>query len=233
MARDPVTDYLQVFPFWLLDIAPIEGIAAPIFNPLSGFSSISAPGYTAETFDVPEGNWYTRRKVIRKYDVDPITLTRGVTFHDSDFYRWNLATMTGDPSGLQVPLSPVTIGGPTPRRNLLLIQFFAHSVGAVTAATISVGLFATGIAATAAAASAQGAIAGSAALAAGAIASANNQSIGPFEINPRIPAKAWILYDCIPTRFKVGSDFDARSSDISIAEIEIHPELIEEISLSS
>ena len=58
-------------------------------------------------------------------------------------------------------------------------------------------------------------------------------NFGPFEFTPRLPAKAWLLHDCIPTRFKSGSDFDAASGDVSIAEIEFAPEMFEEISLTS
>lgn len=37
------------------------------------------------------------------------------------------------------------------------------------------------------------------------------------------PAKAWLLADCYPIRFKAGSDFDAMSGDVSIQELEIDP----------
>lgn len=40
----------------------------------------------------------------------------------------------------------------------------------------------------------------------------------------RIPARSWFLRGCLPTRYRAGSDFDANSSDVSIAELEFQPE---------
>lgn len=238
MARALISDYLQVYPFWLMDVAPIEGASLPIFNPLIGFSTITAPGMTFETFDITEGNALYRKKVIKKADVDPMTLTRGVTFFDSDFYKWSLAGLSGDPSRFQGSVASafnnyksLSIGGVTPRRNLLLIHFFGRYPGLLPAAAVT--------AANAGAAAAAGDIpslsAGniSAASSVAAASALGNIGYGPTEFAPRIPAKAWMLYDCIPTRFKSGSDFDAKSGEISVAELEIQPEKIDEISLSS
>ena len=237
MSRSAFSDVLQVFPFWLFDIAPIEGISMPIFSPLAGFSSVTAPGLSFEMHDITEGNWHFRRKVIKKVDVDTITAARGVTFFDSDFWRWAVASVTGNPEGFQIRLTgagrSLSIGGPTPRRNLLLIQFFARnplsgapgaalaaaSAGLITSQLIESGSVGASIAG--------GLTAGISAATIGA------GSFGPFEFTPRLPAKAWLLHDCIPTRFKTGSDFDASSGDVSIAEIEFAPEMFEEISLSS
>jgi hypothetical protein len=47
----------------------------------------------------------------------------------------------------------------------------------------------------------------------------------------RVPAKAWVLYGCLPTRYKPSGDFDAKSSDISVQELDIEPEEFEEICL--
>ena len=69
----------------------------------------------------------------------------------------------------------------------------------------------------------------------GTVPSALSAALGQFgfDIAPRIPARAHVLHGCLPTRYKVGSDFDARSGEISIAELDIKPELVEEISLTS
>ncbi len=48
-----------------------------------------------------------------------------------------------------------------------------------------------------------------------------------------LPGKAWLLYDCLPKRYKAATDFDATSSDISLTEIEIQPERIEEFALTA
>jgi hypothetical protein len=40
-----------------------------------------------------------------------------------------------------------------------------------------------------------------------------------------------MLINCIPTRYKPGSDFDASSGEVSIAEIDIQPQYFVEFSL--
>lgn len=47
----------------------------------------------------------------------------------------------------------------------------------------------------------------------------------------RIPGKAWLLHECIPVRYKAGSDLDATSSEVSIQELDIAVSSIEEFSL--
>jgi hypothetical protein len=54
---------------------------------------------------------------------------------------------------------------------------------------------------------------------------------GQGEFAARIPGRAWILYKCIPTKYKAGSDFDASSGDISIQECELQPHDICELSI--
>ena len=58
-------------------------------------------------------------------------------------------------------------------------------------------------------------------------------TLGPVEFAPRLPAKAWVLYDCLPTRYKAGGDFDAQSADVSIQELEVAVESWDEVSLGS
>src|SRR4051794_26507779 len=105
-----------------MDVAPVDGFALPIFTPLSGFSSCTAPTMEIETHDISEGNWYFKTKLFKHADVQPLTLTRGATLFNSDFWRWMNATVTGDTSAgfPGIPLS-VSLGGPTPRRQLILI----------------------------------------------------------------------------------------------------------------
>jgi phage tail-like protein len=47
----------------------------------------------------------------------------------------------------------------------------------------------------------------------------------------RVPARAWVLRECIPVRYKAGTDFDALGGDISIAELTLRPNQVDEISL--
>lgn len=57
--------------------------------------------------------------------------------------------------------------------------------------------------------------------------------IGQLSLVERIPARAWYLHQCIPVRYKAGSDFDAKSADVSIAELEIQPETIDELTTAT
>lgn len=225
MARSNVQDYLQAFPFWLFDVAPIDALALPIFTPLSGFATVSAPEITLETQEIKEANWPFKRHSVKAADVSPITLTKGVTFANSDFWRWIIASVMGDTEWqLKIPfIPPSRIGGPTPRRQLVLVHFFARnpfSTLAAAAAAIVGGQFEATIAN---------------ALNPGAIPAAVAGAIGQFgfDVVTRIPARAHVLHGCLPTRYKTGSDFDARSGEVSIAELDLKPELVEEISLTS
>ncbi len=56
---------------------------------------------------------------------------------------------------------------------------------------------------------------------------------GIAQLGLRTPGRAWVLYDCIPTRYRPGSDFDATSSDVSISELEVQPEHIIELTLAT
>lgn len=53
------------------------------------------------------------------------------------------------------------------------------------------------------------------------------------QMSLRTPGRAWLLYDCLPTRYRSGSDFDATSGDVSIQELEVQPEHVVELSLST
>jgi hypothetical protein len=216
-----------------MDVAPVEAFALPIFTPLSGFASIVAPEITVETQEIKEGNWHFKRTAIKSADVSPITLTRGVTFANSDFWRWIVAGIVGSTEWqLKLPyVPPSRIGGPSPRRQLVLIHYFSRSpFGTIGQAAAFVFNSLVEAAVGGNTFSAVGTVAGQtagAALAGGLVGG------GPIDVVARIPARAYVLHGCLPTRYKVGSDFDARSGEVSIAELDIKPELVEEISLTS
>jgi hypothetical protein len=235
MARSNLSDYLQVYPFWLMDVAPIEPLALPIFSPLLGFSSITAPEIQIETFPVTEGNWFFDKQVVKKGSASNITLTRASQWYDSDFYRWVLVALTGETGGTDLlKFAPATghVGGVSPRRDLLLIHFKSRSPlssPALTAAASASGVL--GLVGTSVRSGVGGA--SQAAATAGAAIASGSVGYGPFEFAPRIPAKAWLLKGCIPTRYKAGTDFDASSGAISIAELDLAIDYFDEISLTS
>lgn len=214
-----------------MDVAPIESLALPVFSPLAGFSAISMPEITLEVQDITEANGLWRHRIVKHADVSSITLSRGATFSDSDFVRWTMAALRGTTEGFTVGAQTGVgaIGGVTPRRDLLLVQYFRRTPFNL-ATTEAVG------------ATLNAALAGAAALSAGGVTSGAAQAtalvglavspLGPFEIYPKIPARAWLLQACLPTRYKPGTDFDATSGQVSIMELEVQPESMEEISLA-
>lgn len=44
--------------------------------------------------------------------------------------------------------------------------------------------------------------------------------------------RAWLLFNCLPSRYKAGSDFDAKGSEVSIAELDVTYEGFEEVNLA-
>jgi len=235
MARSVVSDMLQVYPFWLLDAYPIEPLALPILTPLFGFSSITAPEVSVETYEITEGNWYFKKKVAKNGDVGNVTLERGVTWYDSDFWRWILATLTGDLSNSKLGIggASLKIGGITPRRTLMLVQFMTRpsTSSPLAASLVTTGLAASGAALSGASATQVLSATGTTALITGVGAVLQGLGIGPFEFTSRIPAKAWLLHGSIPIRYKAGGDFDASSSALSLQQLELAVEMAEEISL--
>jgi phage tail-like protein len=226
VARNVISDFLQDNAFWLMDVAPIEPLALPVFTPIAGFSAITAPEIQLEVLDITEGNSLWRKKLVKKADVGAITLSRGTSFWDADFNRWLMAALRGTTEGYSVGFLS-GLGGATPRRDLLLIQYFRRTPMNALVTGVLGGTLTTALAA--AAASDLGGSSAQAAVLAGLAVS----PLGPFELYPKVPARAWLLRGCLPTRYKVGSDFDATSGQVSIMELDVQPEQVEEISLAS
>lgn len=244
MARTPLTDFLQNYAFWLIDIGPQDNAGVPLLFPLLGFSAITSPEYTIETFEIAEGNALTSKKAIKKASASNITLSRGVPFYDSDFFRWTINAITGETGGAKFLHIPgVEIGGPSYRRNLLLIQYFPHLVffksDEPNADLAKVGNTILGLSTTLSLAGTTAALEGTEGgflVGVGTLTAAGTAlaaaGIGPFELAQRVPARSWLLKGCIPTRYKATSDFDALSGAVGIAELELAVEFWEEISLS-
>lgn len=223
MARSFITDPLQINKFWLMDVSFPEPAALPIFTPLLGFSGISVPDISLEVQDIRQANALFPSKVVKFASVEDITLTRASTFYDADFYRWIMATVMGNTGSGLGSASFLSVGGPSPRRNLLLIQFFRVVPGQQAGQQAAQGVIDH---------AAYVSSPFSAALKALNAAAKVLGSFGPFEISPRIPAKAWLLHGCIPTRYKPSQDFDATSGEVSLMELTLAVEGMEEISLA-
>lgn len=246
--RAAMFDPLRASRFWLYDVAPIDGITLPIFQPLSGFNAITSPEITVETLDFHEGNFPFTRHVVKSADVGNITLTRGVTFYNADFFNWIKAALSGttgvgntnNESGFQ-GFKLNQIGGVTYRRSLLLVHFFRNfgvpglpSVGDVARRNAAIAATAaTGAAISAGTGVLLDSVGAGIASAANLTATSVWGGLQPHSLGIKIPARAFLLQNCVPIRYKSGSDFDASSGDVSIQELEIAVEMMEEISLAA
>lgn len=251
--RTAALDPLRDSNFWLFDVAPIDlAPALPLFTPLSGFSAISSPEITVETQEIREGNWPFTKHVVKGASVGAITLSRGTTWYSADFWNWIMTAIQGTTGS-----GPLPVAGVTYRRTLLLVHFFRNlpfakvqavgqrgSAQAIDNPQNSLTQASMAAAGTAGLSVGAGVVAGSdtAALGIGAGVAAglqlsSLQMFGGFvatrQIGIKVPARAFLLKNCVPTRYKSGSDFDASSGQVSIQELDVQPELIEEISLAA
>lgn len=178
---------------WGLTVPPF------VFNPVFSFQSITALEITLEMQELVEGNAYFKRHLIAGGSLNNLTLQRGATFYDAEFWNWISAAVKGDIASL----IPPRMGGH--RRNLLLIQHTNISINhAQSEANIE--------SITALADALVGFGAGNAA---------------------NLPARAWMLFGCLPVRYKVAGDFDATSGGVSVMELELCMDRMEEFAMTA
>lgn len=206
MSRARLEDLMQQYAFWIFDAGVLGGnILFPVLDPSLAFAAVTAPEISVEAKNIQPGNWQYKHRVVKSADVGSITLSRGTRFYDSDMYNWINAAIRGK--------DPV-------RRNLFMVHFLGLRDGSGAVQTLG------GAALGAAAGLTTGGLAGAAA---GGVGGA---IIGHF-IDNRIPGRAWVLHDCVPIRYKAGSDFDATSGSVSIQELEVQPEYVVEVTIST
>lgn len=110
MARDRLSDFLQVGNFHLLDVSfTIPMVMLPIF----GFARCSAPEITMDMHRIKEGNYEWPRKVIKGVEGQPIVLEQGIQILNSDFGDW---------------VRKAIVGRVAPK-NLVIIQFTRKGFG--------------------------------------------------------------------------------------------------------
>lgn len=186
MPRNRIFDFMQNYRFWLFDLVP--SAAPPYFvlgSPAFGFSSITAPEYTASVDEIKQGNSMFTRHAYSGGSVGSITLSRGVRGFDGTMWDWMHRAI----KGLEITNRHMVLLHYT---NINLLHSSSNS-NKITDIMYEIG--------------------------------------GPLEIAGFIPGKAWILWSCIPTRYRAGSGFDAMSGDVSIAELDIQPDAMVEITL--
>lgn len=223
MPRTRLRDKLQSHLFWAFDAS--SALQFPVFTPLFGFSSITAPSIQTEVESFRDGTYLYPRTVVKGATVGAVTFHRAATIFDSDFYDWITLAIYG-----QRPDTEGILGSAVGaflenhagevRRNICVIQMTNINSTKGTAAVFT---------AIAAAALASGSLGVAATV--GVAGLGGVVGIGPFEFAARLPARAWILHQCLPMSYKSASDFDASTPSISLMELTIQPEFIEELNL--
>lgn len=236
MPRNPINDKLMTHQFHLIDVDWSMGVPPWVLLPSAGFASITAPEITIETEEIQEGTDPYVHHVLKKASTNTITLQRGVNAFNSDFWRWTVSCLHGkrgdDTNIFQFFSGIATLSQPNPpakRRDLLLIHFTRMSPGGLIDSVKQAG-----------AEKAVGAMVKGGLLTAtgGAFAAAeqviDSATGGLVDLGENlVPGKAFILFECLPTRYKPASDFDANASEISLEEIDLNYHRFEELSLSA
>lgn len=189
MARYRITDPIQSYLFWLVDVTPSPSYPFFALDPLAGFSSVSSPEFNVENQSYRPLNSMYPVFIAKSANVNPITLRRGASITNEDFYRW----VTRHIDGVDAT-----------RRNLLLIQFHPMSVQAMAQMQENMATLLT-----------QGLDVGA-----------------PFGGFARVPARVWILWGAVPTRYTAG-EMDAKTSDVALSELSLQPERVVEATLGS
>lgn len=244
MARTAILDKLQNHKFWLTDISSLSPASIPVLNPLAGFTSISAPSMTLQTMKIVQGNNDKDVTLTKGVTYGNITLSAGVGFNKTDFFNWMVATTSGDmdrvnrASFLKNQITNLLNNRDkkfpssfSPRRNLLLIQFFSRSILG-TGSLLQSGFesiprdggpienFQDGRG------TRNDTFLGRASnVAMGTIF----DTINGLQLN--LPVRAWLLIGCIPIDYKASQDFSASDASVSIHQLILAPEKFEEISL--
>lgn len=232
MPRSRFFDKLQDHRFWAFDASSNQEV--PVFSPLFGFSAIGAPTISVETEEIKDGTFQYPRQLVKGATVGPILFQRAASPFDSDFYDWITHAIYGSKvsssgGSLSHAVTGALVGNKTGdsswRRKLVIIQFTSISLnpkGGTDATTAALLVGITAFYSSIFAAGGDGFGIG-ATVALGAM--------GPFEFSPKLPARGWVLHGCLPVDYKAASDFDANSGAVSLMDLEVQPEYIEEWSL--
>lgn len=206
MSRSRIRDVLQNYSFWLVDVSP--NLKPPFFAllPVYQFSSISSPEVTLSEREIAQCNSLFPVKVIESGSVNTLTLVRGATVADGDFWRWIRQTIHGHSN----------IG-----KSFLLIQFmdvnFSWDQNGGMPVGNAMAQLALGL--------------GGAATAVFTTVMNGLPGMNSDAWKAMTPVRSWLLEQCKATRYKSAGDFDATSSDVSLLELDLSMESFEEIAL--
>lgn len=208
MGRKRDTDLLLSCKFHLYDISPnLTSLSPFVLKPSLGFSSISAPAPALDMITITPGNAYYPHQVVKRATPNVLEAARGVVLNDKNFWDWYVATLTGDPGSLQ------SIRGG--RRNLLLVHFSMVTEGAGNDLLTRIN---------------KQTRFNNYAVPVGAITDFANADA--FVVLGAVPARAWVLYDCLPAGYRAASDFEASTISVSIQSLSLSYSEIDEMNLS-
>lgn len=211
MARSILVDHVQNYRFRvaMLDEMKYAAVAATLVNIAStflgstfnSFARVSIPSVQIETEAFKEGVFPFQRRVIVGASVDTVLLESGVTMLDSDFWQWAVGAITGEAARKLLVvelLHRAQPNLPTKKNRESGNMLGTSDGGRSVGASVNTGH-------------------GEADLA-----------TATFRAQIPLVAKRWVFHQCFPVRVKVASDLDASNAEVSIAELELFTEWIEQ-----
>jgi phage tail-like protein len=211
MARDLVDEILRGYMFHVTAVPlgfSLFGDSSPVLTPDVGFASVTIPEMSINVDTINEGNMMVSHRIPTSIAEGEITMTRGATYSNNDFYVWIMKVMQA-----QVNF----------RRDLVIVQYFPAMKGKFgsfgSSALVSSNLSTYTNTAT-------GAVVGTPGTNSGVDLDTSNIP----GIAGRIPARAWKVTNAFPTRYKPGGDMDANSSELQISELAFAFQNIQEFS---
>lgn len=94
MARPQAEDFIHNFRFHVTTGGLGDGGEPPLL-PAAGFNSVTTPEYTVEAVEYREGIYTFTRKFPGLPTTNDLTMSRGVTKKDTEFYDWLTAAIAG------------------------------------------------------------------------------------------------------------------------------------------
>jgi phage tail-like protein len=214
MARTQIQDDLLSHEFHIIDVDIQPPFNPPfVLWPTVGFSSISPPEMTVETETISEGTSDYVYTVLKKASTSSITLSKGVSMFNADFWKWMAGAIAGKNESSLGLTTTASIIPPARRRNLLLLHSSGLSVEGIKE-IIETGSFIDKARAVQ--------LLPAAGVTALTSAAVSTLSQGVTDLNMlAVPGRAYMLFDCLPIRYRAAGEFDASTTAVSIEELEL------------
>lgn len=93
MARSAKEDLFHSFRFWAKVTANGQDLLGGTAG--AGFQAVTVPEYTQEAVEYREGHYVFTRKFVGLVTTADLTFSRGVTYKDTGFFDWLMASALG------------------------------------------------------------------------------------------------------------------------------------------